>query len=213
MKIELKQREFSDLEFKQIHDIVFPADIRESDLVKALVKKSSEDTPFEEIRVWKMSPLGIELIPTDETSYSAGDSVDLKIVVGNQTTSFDGLVVALSPAENERKILGVRLSKRLEDKPRSESTRRRGSRWICSSQFDPVCMAANPMQFNDFLYFKIRDISKSGLRVITSLRNKFIVPGVELETQISFPLTSQISLPLRVTRVNLTAITPNPKNR
>jgi predicted GNAT family N-acyltransferase len=66
-------------------------------------------------------------------------------------------------------------------------------------------MAANPLQFNDFLYFKIRDISKSGLRVITSLRNKFIVPGMEFQTQISFPLTSQISLPLRVARVNLTA--------
>jgi len=66
-------------------------------------------------------------------------------------------------------------------------------------------MAANPVQFNDFLYFKIRDISSSGMRAITSLRNKFIVPGMELDAQISFPLTSQISIPLKVARVNLTA--------
>ena len=206
MAIEFVQRNFPDSNYHEIHDIIFPADIRSSDLVKALIKKSSTTDQFEEIRVWKMSPLGIELLPHEDCNiFSRGDSVDIQLIIGNQVTNFDGLVVTLAPIESNRKILGVRLSKKIEITEKTDSHRRRGSRWICSSRFDPVCMAANPLQFNDFLYFRIRDISKSGLRAVTSLRNKFIVPGMELQAQLSFPLTSQISIPLRIARVNLTA--------
>src|SRR5690606_979875 len=80
----------------------------------------------------------------------------------------------------------------------------KGSRWICSSQFDPVAIAPNPAQFNDFLYFKIRDISKSGIRAITSLRNKFIVPGMELTLQVSFPIPSQMSTIMKVVQIGVT---------
>ena len=205
MKIQPEQRDFSELDFKEIHDIVFPADIRQTDLVTARVRKHSTDDDFQTMRVWKMSPLGIELLPGEPTQFSAGDELDLSLIVGKQTTYFEGLIVALAPLNNDRRILGIRLAKKQEERTSTKSSRRRGSRWICSSQFDPVCMAANPLQFNDFLYFKIRDISKTGLRVVTSLRNKFIVPGMELETQVSFPMTSQVSMTLKVARISLTA--------
>lgn len=205
MKIQPEQREFSELDFHEIHEIVFPADIRQTDFVTARIRPTSGEGEYQTIRVWKLSPLGIELISGDSDRFSKGDTLDLSLTVGSQTTVFEGLVVAIAPQENKRRILGIRLARKGEERQYPNQSRRRGSRWICSSQFDPVCMASNPLQFNDFLYFKIRDISKSGLRVITSLRNKFIVPGMELQTQISFPMTAQISLPLRVRRVNLTA--------
>jgi len=205
MTANLVQRDFSEQEFQELHDIIFPADIRVTDAVRALVRKTASGQPFQDVRVWRMSPLGVELLPDKVSQFAKGELLDLQLIVGNQSTNFEGLVVAVAPEDNERNVLGVRLSKKHTDTPQRESSRRRGSRWICSSQFDPICMAANPLQFNDFLYFKIRDISKSGIKALTSLRNKFIVPGMELQAQISFPLTSQVSLPLRVARVNLTA--------
>jgi predicted GNAT family N-acyltransferase len=204
MKIQVSQRDFQDENFKDIHDIIFPADVRATDLITARLRRRDYDTEFQVVRVWKLSPLGVELIPGDETEYKKGEGVDLDLTVGGQTTHFEGLVVDLAPGENKSRILGVRFSKKKTNDPVSDD-RRTGSRWICSSQFDPVGIAANPAQFNDFLYLKIRDISKSGIRAITSLRNKFIVPGMELDLQISFPMTSQVSLTMTVARLALTA--------
>ena len=204
MKIEATQRDFQDDNFEDIHDIIFPADVRATDQISARLRRHGYDADPQEVRVWKLSPLGVELIPADHSDYSKGDSVDLDLTVGGQTTHFEGLVVDLAPRENEKHILGVRFSKK-EDNDLVSEDRRKGSRWICSSQFDPVCIAANPAQFNDFLYLKIRDISKSGVRAVTSLRNKFIVPGMVLNLQISFPMTSQVSLIMTVARLALTA--------
>jgi predicted GNAT family N-acyltransferase len=203
MKIEAKQRDFTDVDFQEIHDIIFPADVRETDLIAARVRKRGT-AEYLTYRVWKLSPLGIELIPSDNCKFEKGDVLDMELTVGRQTSLFEGLVVDVAPRENQKNILGVRFSAK-KDESVGDVDRRRGSRWICSSQFDPVCIAPNPAQFNDFLYLKIRDISGSGIRAITSLRNKFIVPGMELTLQISFPITSQISTTMKVARLAVTS--------
>ena len=203
MKIEAKQRDFTDVNFQEIHDIIFPADVRETDLISAKLRRRGSRSEYMPYRVWKLSPLGIELLPREEDNFSKGEIVDLELTVGRQTSKFEGLVVDVAPKDDRHRTLGVRFSAK-KTEPVGETDRRSGSRWICSSQFDPVCIAANPAQFNDFLYFKIRDISGSGIRAITSLRNKFIVPGMELTLQISFPITSQISVPMKVARIAVT---------
>lgn len=204
MKIEAKQRDFTEpeLDFQEIHDVIFPADVRETDLVSSKIRKRGEPE-YQVFRVWKLSPLGIELLVSGSDIFEKGEFVDIELTVGRQSSKFEGMVVDLISKSANRRILGVRFSGR-KDEAIAGVDRRKGSRWLCSSQFDPVCIAPNPAQFNDFLYFQIRDISGSGIRATTSLRNKFIVPGMELELQISFPVTSQISTTMRVVRVTIT---------
>ena len=202
MKIEARQRDFTDVDFQELHDIIFPADIRESDLIGARVRRK-DSAEYVSYRVWKLSPLGIELIPLADVDFEKGEIVEFELTVGRQVTRFEGLVVGNGPEDADRPTLGVRFSAKKSESI-GEADRRSGSRWICSGQFDPVGIAANPAQFNDFLYFKIRDISGSGIRAITSLRNKFIVPGMELTFQISFPMTSQISTTMKVARLAVT---------
>ncbi|MFX3657967.1 MAG: PilZ domain-containing protein [bacterium] len=204
MKIEAKQRDFTEpeLDFQEIHDVIFPADVRETDLVSSKIRKRGEPE-YQVFRVWKLSPLGIELLVSGSDVFEKGELVDIELTVGRQSSKFEGMVVGLISKSANRRILGVRFSGR-KDEAIAGVDRRKGSRWLCSSQFDPVCIAPNPAQFNDFLYFQIRDISGSGIRATTSLRNKFIVPGMELELQISFPVTSQISTTMRVVRVTIT---------
>lgn len=203
MKIEAKRRDFSDVNFKEIHDIIFPADVRETDLFGARIRRAgSED--YRDYRIWKLSPLGIELLPTEAETLQKGEVVEIELTVGRQVTHFEGLVVEVAAEASRREVVGVRFSAKNTEFV-ADSDRRKSSRWVCSGQFDPVCIAPNPAQFNDFLYLKIRDISGSGIRAITSLRNKFIVPGMELNLQISFPLTSQISTTMKVARLAITA--------
>ncbi len=70
-------------------------------------------------------------------------------------------------------------------------------------QFSPVCVAANPARFNDFVYFKVRDASSRGLRLSTSLRNKFLVQGMRLRCIVSLPLVAQLRLDLTIRNVEL----------
>ena len=78
MKIQASQRDFQDESFKDIHDIIFPADVRATDLITARLRRRDYDTEFQVVRVWKLSPLGVELIPGDETEYKKRDGVDLE---------------------------------------------------------------------------------------------------------------------------------------
>jgi predicted GNAT family N-acyltransferase len=203
MKIEPKQRDFTGEENQGVHDIIFPADVRENDQISAKVRKD-ESQEFRTYRVWKLSPLGLELLIDGEPGFEAGETLELELKVGRNVSRFAGLVVQPGVAGDKRQTLGIRFADR-KSEAIAQSDRRRGSRWVCSSQFDPICIAPNPAQFNDFLYFKIRDISSSGIRAITSLRNKFIVPGMVLALQISFPMTSQIAISMKVSRLGLTA--------
>lgn len=203
MKIETRQRDFTEVDFREVHDIIFPADVRETDLISARVRRRGE-VEFSPFRVWKLSPLGIELLSNGDDELVKGETVEMELTVGTQTSSFEGLVVGTSNTRSRsRTVIGIRFSAKRQE-PTAGDDRRKGSRWICSSQFDPVAIAPNPAQFNDFLYFKIRDISKSGIRAITSLRNKFIVPGMELTLQVSFPIPSQISTMMKVARIGVT---------
>ena len=61
---------------------------------------------------------------------------------------------------------------------------------------------SNPAKSNDFILFRVLDVSPSGLRLLTSLRNNFIVRGMRLDVIVSFPMVSQITVRLVVQNVS-----------
>ena len=87
--------------------------------------------------------------------------------------------------------------------------RRRQVRWLCSDEFHPTGVASNPAKSNDFILFRVLDVSPSGLRLQTSLRNNFIVRGMRLDVIVSFPMVSQITV--RLTVQNVSFISRNKK--
>jgi len=101
-------------------------------------------------------------------------------------------------------IAGIRLSGKKSERLGREN-RRKATRWQCSAQFYPVATCANPVEFNDFIYLRLKDVSATGFRAITSLRNKFLVPGMELSLQVSFPMVGYCNLTGAIARANLTA--------
>jgi len=199
----ITRQEFSNdpTDFQRLHEAVLPADVREGEGLKAILKLlGKQESQYQEARIWRISPVGVELIVEKNHLYSKGEQVDLTLIVGGQQSRFQGSIVECSAEFNEDSVrMGIRLSP--AEEARDGQERRQEDRWPSSSQFDPTAVAQNPAKFNDYLYFKVADISVSGLQLVSSLRNKFLIPGMTLSLQISLPMVGQISLPVKIARV------------
>ena len=197
-------RDRFDLDFSAIHESVVPTDIRDHDRVLARVRRRDSTEEFKPMRVWRLSPLGVELVNSTECSLEKSDRIDLEIIVGGQRSTFNGLVVDLVRQNNEITLVGVRLSQR--ERPTShDQEQRRSIRWICSEDFYPTCVAPTPGRFNEYMYFQIRDISREGFQLLCSLRNKYLIPGTLLTLTASFPMIGDASVSARVTRIGITS--------
>ena len=198
------QRDRFDLDFAEIHQTVRPADVRSHDRVVARIRHRGATSNFFQIRVWKLSPLGIELVFDKDYPLKKGDQIDLEIVVGGQRTFFEGLVVDLVQESDELKLLGIKLSVPNRNDT-ADGEKRKSIRWVCSEEFFPTCVSPTPGRFNEYIYFQIRDISKTGFQLQCSLRNKYLIPGTLLNLTASFPMVGDISLGVTITRVGVTS--------
>ena len=172
-------------------------------MVRAEIEDLRSDESATAARVWKLSPLGIELLTSTATEHQQGSPIRFSLQLGNQRASYSGTVVHQGPHKNTGlQLMAIRIHTKTESTSRNEN-RRLSERWICSNQFYPVAIAPNPIQFNDFVYITIRDISSKGMRALTSLRNKLLVPGIELTWQVSFPLTGHATLATKVVRASI----------
>lgn len=200
------ERRFPESTISSVHGTIVPAEVREGDGIHAKLIVNSGGIHLEKtLRVWKMSPLGIELMADGLDTLPKGIVVDLEVQIGFHKSVLSGLLVDDIIEENGKRFLHIRLTPRTRE--RIESVERRtASRWICSDDFFPTGVASNPAKFNDFIYFKIRDISVGGLKIHTSLRNKFIISGMVFDCLINFPMISQIKVQVVVKSVRVELI-------
>jgi predicted GNAT family N-acyltransferase len=197
-------RDRFDLNFSEIHEAVFPADVRSQDRIVARIKKRESEASFHPIQVWKVSPLGVELVDDPDQRFRKGDKVDLEIVIGGQRTYFEGLVVVRVIDNEAIRLIGIRLSNKRKSYE-TDGEKRRSVRWLCSEDFYPTCVSPTPGRYNEYIYFQIRDISKEGFQLQCSLRNKYLIPGTHLNLTASFPMVGDLSLPVRVARISISS--------
>jgi hypothetical protein len=189
----------------ELHGTYYPADVYPGEAIDATVRITENGTmSAESARVWRISPLGLELIVgADTTRLPIGQRVDIDLRIGTSVTSLSGLTIVKTTNELGNSIVGVRLVDRIAENF-DGTDRRRDPRWICGEQYVPVCVAPNPARFSDFVYLRVREISANGMRMLTSLRNKFLVKGMKLECVASFPFVSQLRLAMTIENVKLT---------
>lgn len=200
---ELSRRNSYGLDFSEIHDKINPVDIRTHERVLARIRLRESETPFQDIRVWRMSPLGVELVANEiSKEFRKGDAIDLELVLTGQRTLFEGLVVDLVKNTEDVTVLGVRLSRKIVS-PIPGVDRRTAERWICSDEFLPTCVAPTPGRFDDFMYFQVRDVSAEGLQLSCSLRNKFLIPGMRIGLTTVFPMAQVVNIDVDIVRVGI----------
>lgn len=193
-----------DLDFSDIHEVIYPADVRPTDRVLARLRKRDEEQPtYVSCRVWKLSPLGVELVYPESGNFAKGDPIDLEITISGERSYFEGLIVDLVQENRHIKLLGIRLSKR--SKSKSHDDRRKSPRWLCSQHFFPSAVSPGKLGMNDSMRFQIRDISSDGLQLTCSLRNKFLLPGMSLNLAANFPDVGEAVLRVRIVRVDVTS--------
>ena len=198
-------RDRFDIDFSDIHSSVFPTDVRDHDRVLARVRKRQSNSDYEEVRVWRLSPLGVEILcEPDNPILANSEKIDLELTIGGQRTTFEGLVVDVIRSNENITLAGVRLSQPKESMG-DDGNRRRATRWLCGEDFFPTCVSPTPGRFNEYMYFQVRDISSTGLQLICSLRNKYLIPGTQLNLTASFPMVGDLSLSVTITRVGITS--------
>jgi len=202
--MSIASRDKFDLDFSLIHEKVFPVDVRDHDRVVARVRRRGSVGEFVTMRVWKLSPLGVELVNTEQFRLAKSDKIDLELIVGGQRSDFEGLVVDLVRQNDRIDLAGIRLSEPTRTHP-SEHDQRKSVRWICSEEFYPTCVSPTPGRFNEYMYFQIRDISREGFQLLCSLRNKYLIPGTLLNLTASFPMIGDASIPVKVTRIGISS--------
>lgn len=186
-----------------LHGPITPADVRDGEQVRAKIRSLENDVFLNtNIKVWRISPLGIELCADREVEVKKGLHIELDIYIGFQKTTLTGLIVDQIEDRSHGRMIYVRLVPQDNEKG-WVNNKRDASRWICSDQFYPTAVASNPAKFNDFIYFKVRDISFGGFKLYTSLRNKFIIPGLVLDCIVNFPMVAQIRMKISVKNVRV----------
>ena len=64
-------------------------------------------------------------------------------------------------------------------------------------------MAANPHNFHDLILFRLIDFSDAGMQLKTSLRNKFIIPGMKFSGTFTFPIIGSAEVKFQVRNTNI----------
>jgi predicted GNAT family N-acyltransferase len=196
-------RDKFDIDLSEIHSAIFPADVRSHDRVLARVRAREPAAEYHDVRVWRISPLGIELVRDgSDCTLEKGRKIDLELNFNGQRTTFDGLIVDVVRQNANISLAGVRLSQPNEAVTAGRE-KRRSMRWLCGEEFYPTCVSPTPGRFNEYTYFQIRDISREGLQLVCSLRNKYLIQGTQLNLIASFPTVGDVALTVLITRIGV----------
>lgn len=177
-------------------------DIYPGDRVTAQIKNGTADGEWTECRVWRISPLGIEILQDNMPPLDPSTGVSLSLSLGDVTSLMWG-VIANVREQDKGSIISIRFVENTPSAHYDGKDRRNKPRWICSDHFHPTCVWAHPARFNEFVYARVKDISAEGLRLSTSLRNKFIVKGALFDSILNLPLVGQISTRFAVENISI----------
>jgi hypothetical protein len=186
-----------------IHSPFFPEEIRVNDGLKAKVLVAGD---WKDFQVWEYSPFGLAIVAENSSAFVKNELVSIKLKFLEDELQFDSVKVSSILNKAGKVIVGFRTFRKDAVETAAEE-RRRAVRWACPQDMLPTGTAPNPLKFNDHLIFRVEDISKGGLRLITSMRNKMLYKGQFLESSISLPLIGSISITLKVVFVDVVSIT------
>jgi predicted GNAT family N-acyltransferase len=187
-----------------VHGSIRPADVRPGDPIFARVRLSSARREKDvEARVWRVSPVGVELVwPEALGAARAGAELDLDLQIGRDLVAFRSVSVADVHEERGRTVAAARWADARER--RGDRERRRiGARWRTAAEYRATGITQSPVGYNDWVHFRIVEISRSGMQLHTSLRNKYLVPGTTFRAACSFPTLPQVDLDFEVVQARV----------
>ncbi len=188
------------LDFSNLHGLIYPADVRTNDNIEARIRLNRQ-SPYTPMRVWRTSPIGAELVIDEESpDLEPGVPLSLELLIAGQRIVFDACVVEIIQENDTIKLAGVRFHQDVANREPG-SDRRRQPRWTCWPDYAPTATCPTPGKINDHIWFKVRDISKHGMLLTCSLRNKLLVPGMSLQLTVNFGVDGVFHTTVTIRRV------------
>ncbi|HET8538998.1 MAG TPA: GNAT family N-acyltransferase [Anaeromyxobacter sp.] len=187
-----------------VHGEIRPADVRPGDPIFARARLSAaRDGKEVEVRVWRISPLGVEIVrPPALATVAPGTRLDLAVQIGRDLVPFRGLPVVAVRDERGQSLLSARWAD-AEDWRGDRARRRIGARWRTAVEYRASGMAQSPVGYADWVHFRIVEISRHGMQLHTSLRNKYLVPGTTFRAACSFPTLPQANVRFQVVQARV----------
>jgi GNAT superfamily N-acetyltransferase len=84
---------------------------------------------------------------------------------------------------------------------RSARDRRAAERYECSSSLPASAAAASPIFFREWLHFSLCELGAGGMTASTSLRNKGLLPGMELAFRVTLPMVGMLEVRGRISSI------------
>jgi predicted GNAT family N-acyltransferase len=189
-----------------VHGRIRPADVRPGDPILARARPSEARNAADvDLQVWRISPLGVELVRSPALgAVGAGTRLDLTVQIGRDLVEFRGVPVVAEREERGRALLCARWAD-AEDWRGDRERRRIGARWRTAVEYRASGIAQGAVGHGDWVHFRIVEISRHGMQLHTSLRNKYLVPGTTLRAACSFPTQPQVDLELEVVQARVVA--------
>lgn len=75
---------------------------------------------------------------------------------------------------------------------------RRSKRMNCTSFFTPNAYAEHPLFFNEHLHFQVAIISRFGMGLVTSARNRAFIVGMPLKLKVLLPMQGEFQVDVKV---------------
>lgn len=187
-----------------VHGRVRPADVRPGDPLFARARLSvARHEKDVGTQVWRVSPLGVELVrPPALARVGRGDRLDLDVQIGRDLVTFRDLPIADVREERGRTLLAARWAD-AEDRRGDRERRRIGARWRAAVEYRATGIAPSPVGYADHVHFRIVEISRGGMQLHTSLRNKYLLPGTTFRAACSFPTLSQVDVDFEVVQARV----------
>ncbi|RYZ87369.1 MAG: GNAT family N-acetyltransferase [Proteobacteria bacterium] len=191
---------FAAQDFSLINPIMRPEEIRSGDPVYCSIHS---DEGRKRLKLWSYCPFGFEFLNDSAQSIHIGDKYKFTLVLGKSSLEVGGTVVYSNDHKSGEKIIGIRLNYESFDGDIAGAERRSTSRWNCPEHLLPSGTAPNPTRYNDFIFFRVIDISSTGFKIATSLRNKLVSVGQILDCTLSVPMIGSMFTAVKINRVGI----------
>lgn len=148
--------------------------------------------------VLKMSPVGIEV--QLQSNLNLQDKYEIDITLGKQKIKLDARLLHFYNSDDFYIYSFRTFEKNETEVPFFE--KREKKRWTCLEKYLPTGTTPNPIGYNDYIFFKIIELSHSGIKLITSLRNKTLISKQRLDCALNFPMVGSLALKIEIRNID-----------
>ena len=131
------------------------------------------------------TPLGATVrVREDIYHLLTNNSLDVELTIGDQTLKLADAVIEALGEEDHAHLIYISW----ENPPdKSRIQKDRPLRWPCDRQLAPLCVITNPYELYGQKCFKVENLSRVGLQLLTTQPPGLLIPGLRLPGVVQFP--------------------------